>query len=77
MRTLAKKGIGILGSLLLMLSGSALAGTLVINSDASDPAPKKAWAEVIEKFEETYPDIEVKYNLYDHEATKPPSVTGW
>ncbi|MBV7297243.1 extracellular solute-binding protein [Enterovibrio sp. NIFS-20-8] len=87
MRTLAKKGIGILGSLLLMLSGSALAGTLVINSDASDPAPKKAWAEVIEKFEETYPDIEVKYNLYDHEAykttirnwlvTSPPDVVFW
>ncbi|OEE86820.1 sugar ABC transporter substrate-binding protein [Enterovibrio norvegicus FF-162] len=87
MRTLAKKGLGALCSLLLVLSGSVAAGTLVINSDASDPAPKKAWAEVIAKFEQENPDIEVKYNLYDHEAykttirnwlvTSPPDVVFW
>ncbi|MDD1783136.1 ABC transporter substrate-binding protein [Enterovibrio sp. ZSDZ35] len=87
MRTLANKGLSVLCSLFLLLSGSAVSGTLVINSDASDPAPKKAWAEVIEKFEQEYPDIDVKYNLYDHEAykttirnwlvTSPPDVVFW
>ncbi|MDD1795319.1 ABC transporter substrate-binding protein [Enterovibrio sp. ZSDZ42] len=87
MRTLAKKSFGVLCSLFLLLSGSVNAGELVINSDASDPAPKKAWAEVIEKFEEANPDITVKYNLYDHEAykttirnwlvTSPPDVVFW
>ncbi|MBE1275532.1 ABC transporter substrate-binding protein [Enterovibrio baiacu] len=87
MRTLAKKSFGVLCSLFLLLSGSVNAGELVINSDASDPAPKKAWAEVIAKFEEANPDITVKYNLYDHEAykttirnwlvTSPPDVVFW
>jgi len=70
-----------------LLSTSAMAGTLVINSDASDPAPKAAWAQIIDKFEAANPDIEVKYNLYDHEAykttirnwlvTSPPDVVFW
>lgn len=69
------------------LSTSAWAGTLVINSDASDPAPKKAWGEIISRFEQANPDITVKYNLYDHEAykttirnwlvTSPPDVVFW
>ncbi|USD40620.1 carbohydrate ABC transporter substrate-binding protein [Vibrio sp. SCSIO 43135] len=69
------------------LSTSAWAGTLVINSDASDPAPKKAWGEIVERFEKENPDITVKYNLYDHEAykttirnwlvTSPPDVVFW
>lgn len=69
------------------LSTSAWAGTLVINSDASDPAPKEAWAEIIKRFEKEYPDVTVKYNLYDHEAykttirnwlvTSPPDVVFW
>lgn len=70
-----------------MFATSALAGELVINSDASDPAPKKAFAEIIKKFEKEYPDIKVKYNLYDHESykttirnwlvTSPPDVVFW
>ncbi len=66
---------------------SATAGTLVINSDASDPAPKEAWGEIIKRFEMENPDITVKYNLYDHEAykttirnwlvTSPPDVVFW
>ncbi len=69
------------------LSLPAFAGTLVINSDASDPAPKKAWEEIIKRFEAANPDIEVKYNLYDHESykttirnwlvTSPPDVVFW
>ncbi|GLO61696.1 ABC transporter substrate-binding protein [Vibrio sp. MACH09] len=69
------------------LSASAYAGTLVINSDASDPAPKAAWGEIVKRFEAENPDITVKYNLYDHEAykttirnwlvTSPPDVVFW
>lgn len=70
-----------------MISTTAMAGTLVINSDQSDPAPKKAFAELIAKFEATNPDIDVKYNLYDKESykttlrnwlvTTPPDVVFW
>lgn len=69
------------------LSATAFAGELVINSDASDPAPKEAWAEIIKRFEAENPDVTVKYNLYDHEAykttirnwlvTSPPDVVFW
>lgn len=69
------------------ISTASMAGTLVINSDASDPAPKEAWGEIVKRFEQEYPDITVKYNLYDHEAykttirnwlvTSPPDVVFW
>ncbi|WP_375752983.1 ABC transporter substrate-binding protein [Vibrio sp. HN007] len=69
------------------LSASAYAGTLVINSDQADPAPKAAWEEVIKRFEAANPDITVKYNLYDKEAykttirnwlvTSPPDIVHW
>ena len=52
-----------------MLS-SAMAGELIINYDGSDPAPKKAFEMVIEKFEAANPDIKVKWNLFDHEGYK-------
>ncbi|MBU2862770.1 extracellular solute-binding protein [Reinekea forsetii] len=65
----------------------ALAGTLVINSNQSDPAPKKAWAELIQRFQAENPDIDVKVNEYDHEGyksairnwlvTSPPDVVFW
>ncbi|GEA61713.1 ABC transporter substrate-binding protein [Vibrio comitans] len=70
-----------------MLGTSVHARTLVINSDASDPAPKEAWAEIVDRFEKANPEIEVKYNLYDHESykttirnwlvTSPPDVVFW
>lgn len=73
--------------LCMALSSAAIARTLVINSDASDPAPKEAWAEIVKRFEQANPDIEVKYNLYDHESykttirnwlvTSPPDVVFW
>ncbi|MCC4855553.1 extracellular solute-binding protein [Vibrio lentus] len=69
------------------VSTTAFAGILVINSDASDPAPKEAWGEIINRFEKENPDITVKYNLYDHESykttirnwlvTSPPDVVFW
>ncbi|CAG9295305.1 ABC transporter substrate-binding protein [Celerinatantimonas diazotrophica] len=69
------------------LASSVFASTLVINSDQSDPAPKKAWNDLIARFEKANPDIKIKYNLYDHEAyktavrnwlvTAPPDVLFW
>ncbi|MDV7104715.1 extracellular solute-binding protein [Vibrio sp. TH_r3] len=69
------------------VSTTAFAGVLVINSDQADPAPKAAWAEIIQRFETANPDITVKYNLYDKEAykttirnwlvTSPPDVVYW
>ncbi|MCW4628502.1 MULTISPECIES: extracellular solute-binding protein [Marinomonas] len=63
------------------------AGTLVINSDQADPAPKKAFADIIQKFESENPDITIKYNLYDKEgyktairnwlSTTPPDIVFW
>ncbi|MGB0845332.1 MAG: ABC transporter substrate-binding protein [Thiolinea sp.] len=53
-----------------MLTGTAWAGELVINYDGSDPAPKKAFEQVIESFEKAHPDIKVKWNTFDHEGYK-------
>lgn len=76
-----------LGALASISISFTHAGTLVINSDQADPAPKKAFEEVIQKFESENPDIKVKYNLYDKEGyktairnwlvTSPPDVVFW
>lgn len=75
---------GVLGAAML---SQAYAGTLVINSNQSDPAPKQAWADLIAQFETENPDIDVKVNQYDHEGyksvlrnwlvTSPPDVVFW
>jgi len=72
---------------LALLSTSALAGEIVLNSDQSDPAPKKAMEELIADFQEAHPDITVKWNNFDHEGYKsairnfltanPPDVAAW
>jgi len=77
----------LVGAMALTAASLASAGTLVINSDQADPAPKKAFAEIIQKFEQENPDITIKYNLYDKEAyktairnwlsTTPPDVVFW
>ena len=66
---------------------SVFAGTLVINTDTSDPAPKAAFEWIINKFEEENPDVTVEWNLFDHEGykqsirnflnTNPPDVANW
>lgn len=53
-----------------LIAMPAMAGELVINYDGSDPAPKEAFTMVIEKFQAANPDIEVKWNLFDHEGYK-------
>ena len=49
---------------------SAQAGTLVFNSNTSDPAPKAAFEALIAKFQEENPDVEVEFNVFDHEGFK-------
>lgn len=53
-----------------MLSSSAFADQLVINTDTTDPAPKAAMEHIIKGFEEANPDVEVKWNNFDHEGYK-------
>ena len=80
------------GKILAMAAAAAisvpvLAGTLVINSNQSDPVPKAAFADLVKKFQKENPDVKVEYNEYDHEAyktalrnwlsTSPPDVVYW
>ena len=53
-----------------LLSSTAFAGEIVLNSDHSDPAPKKAMEELIADFQKANPDITVKWNNFDHEGYK-------
>jgi len=53
-----------------LLASTALAGELVINTDTSDPAPKEAFQAVIDGFKAENPDINVTWNLFDHEGYK-------
>jgi ABC-type glycerol-3-phosphate transport system substrate-binding protein len=62
--------------LALATAPAALAGTLVINANTSDPAPRAAWNSVVQEFEQAHPEIEVKFNIYDHESYKKASATG-
>ncbi|QCJ00386.1 extracellular solute-binding protein [Agrobacterium larrymoorei] len=49
---------------------SAFAGEITINSDHSDPVPKKAMEELIADFQKANPDVKVKWNNFDHEGYK-------
>lgn len=55
---------------LAALATAASARDLVMNANTSDPAQKQAMEDLIADFEAAYPDIDVKFNLYDHEAFK-------
>ncbi|UTV97895.1 extracellular solute-binding protein [Marinomonas rhizomae] len=77
----------LVGAMALGAVSMANAGTLVINSDQADPAPKQAFSEIVQKFEKENPDVTVKYNLYDKEgyktairnwlSTTPPDIVFW
>jgi multiple sugar transport system substrate-binding protein len=60
----------LLATATLALAPMAQAGTLVINTDASDPAPRAAWAQVAQGFMKAHPDVTVKINTFDHEGFK-------
>ena len=55
---------------LALLATTASARDLVMNANTSDPAQKQAMEDLIADFEAAHPDIDVKFNLYDHEAFK-------
>ena len=84
--TLTKALTGLALSAFLM-GTAAFAGEITINSDQSDPTPKKAMEELIADFQVKYPDITVKWNNFDHEGYKaairnfltadPPDVAAW
>jgi multiple sugar transport system substrate-binding protein len=55
---------------LALFTSTALAGEIVLNSDQTDPAPKKAMEELIADFQKANPGITVKWNNFDHEGYK-------
>ncbi|MGH8779319.1 ABC transporter substrate-binding protein [Paraburkholderia sp.] len=78
------------GALSLLLAAAlscAHAGTLVINSNASDTAVKAAFDTLISGFKAENPDVDVKLNTFDNEGYKtsirnflsaePPDVVTW
>ena len=65
-----KKIFGLIFSGLFILGSSAYAGRLVINANTSDPAPKRVFEEAIAQFEKENPDVQVEFNVFDHEAYK-------
>ena len=79
--------VSVLGAIVLSMGSVAFAGKLVINNSNPDPAPKKAWTELVEDFKKAHPEVEVEHNFYDHESYKtslrnwltsePPDVITW
>jgi multiple sugar transport system substrate-binding protein len=77
----------ILAIALCAAANAPQAGTLVVNANASDPAPRAAWQAVAERFAKENPDVKVELNVYDHESYKkairnwltgmPPDVVFW
>ncbi len=54
-----------------LISGTAAAeGSLVIAANTSDPAPRAAFEAVVAAFSEANPDIDVTFNVTEHEAYK-------
>ncbi len=68
-------------------TAAAAAGTLVINANAADPGPRAAWSAAVERFQRENADVDVEFNVYDHESYKkairnwltsaPPDVVFW
>ncbi len=52
------------------LPSFAAKSKIVVNSYMSDPAPKKAFAELVKMFEKEYPDYQVVVNTFSHEDFK-------
>ena len=65
-----RKIISLFVASVLAASTSAFAGKLVINANTSDPAPKRVFEEAIAQFEKENPDVQVEFNVFDHEAFK-------
>jgi multiple sugar transport system substrate-binding protein len=61
---------------LLAVVPPAVGATLVINSNAADPAPRAAWQAVVDRFRKENPDVDVQFNIYDTESYKQ-SIRNW
>jgi len=71
----------------LLFTTSLLAGELVVNSNQADPAPRAMVQKLVDLFGQAHPEVDVKVNVYDHEAyktalrnwlvTSPPDVVFW
>jgi multiple sugar transport system substrate-binding protein len=70
------KRVGLIASMLAgaLVASTALAGTLVINTDTSDPAPKAAFTKLIDGFKAKNPGVEVKWNRQPHGALRESQV---
>ena len=81
------KSLGMAAFAIALSASTVMAGEIVLNSDQSDPAPKKAMEGLIADFQKANPDITVKWNNFDHEGYKsainnflkanPPDVVAW
>jgi len=81
-------GLAVAGSLMIMQASlalliavasvvwPALAGTLVVNANTADPAPRAAWEELAARFQAENPDVELRLNIYDGESYKK-SIRNW
>ena len=61
---------------LCALCAAASGGTLVVNANTADPAPRAAWEAAVKRFESENPGIEVQLNVYDAESYKK-SIRNW
>ena len=59
------------GALAVASAFSVQAGTLVINANTSDPGPKQAFEELVERFEAANPDVDVELNPEAEEGGEP------
>ena len=71
-----RRPFGLVFACLLAIVAPAAARTLVINANTSDPAPRAAWEGVVADFQRDNPEVEVKFNVYDHESYKK-AVRNW
>lgn len=63
-------------AVLSIASTAACAGTLVVNANTADPAPRGAWEAAVMRFQMENPDVRVQYNVYDSESYKK-SIRNW
>jgi len=57
-------------SVLVAFVTLSFAGELVVNTNYSDPAPKRVIKEVVKMFEEAHPEVDVTLNIFSHEDFK-------
>ncbi|MDF2781365.1 MAG: putative ABC-type sugar transport system, periplasmic component [Geminicoccaceae bacterium] len=74
--TLRAAPAALLAATLLLGAQGASAEPLVINANTSNPGPRAAWEAAIVAFQAEHPEIDVSFNVYDHESYKK-SIRNW